>query len=51
MVGCDLEVNGGTGLVPGGMCGEDFDAGVECGVGELLDVAVNDLGDGVPDPG
>ena len=51
MVGCDLEMNGGIGLVPGGMYGEDFNAGTECGVGELLDVVVNDVGDGVPDSG
>ena len=51
MVGGDLESNGGIVLVPGGMYREDFDAGMKCGVGELLDIVVNDMEDGVPEPG
>ena len=49
MVGENLESNGGVVLVPVGMNVEDFDAGMECGVGELLSVVIDDVGDGVPE--
>ena len=49
MVGDDLEANGGVVLAPVGMNVEDFDAGMECGVGELLSVVIDDVGDGVPE--
>ena len=51
MVGCDLEMNGGIGLVPGGMYGEDFDAGLECPVDKLLSVVVYNVTNGMPDSG
>ena len=51
MVGGDLESNGGIVLVPGGVYREDFDAGMKCGVGELLNIVVDDLEDGVPESG
>ena len=47
MVGDDLEANCGVVLVPVGVNVEDFDAGMECRVGELLSVVVDDVGDGV----
>ena len=47
----DLKMNGGVRLVPGGMYGEDFDAGLECPVDKLLSVVVYDVTDGVPDSG
>ena len=47
MVGEKLEANGGVVLVPVGVNVEDFDAGMECGVGKLLSVVVDDVGDGV----
>ena len=50
MVGGDLESYGGIVLVPGGVYREDFDAGVKCGFGELLNVVVDDMGDRVPEP-
>ena len=49
MVGENLETNGGVVLIPVGMNVEDFDAGMECGVGELLSVVIDDVGDGVPE--
>ena len=51
MVGGDLESNGGIVLVPGGVYGEDFDAGMKCGVGELPDIVVDDVLDRVPKTG
>ena len=51
MVGGDLESNGEIVLVPVGVYGEAFDAGMKCGVGELLDVVVDDVEDGVPESG
>ena len=45
MVGGDLESNCGIVLVPGGVYREDFDGGVTCGVGELLQVVVDDVED------
>ena len=51
MVGGDLESNGGIVLVPGGVYREDFDAGMKCGVDELLDMVVSDMEDGVPESG
>ena len=41
----NLEANGGVGVYPVGMNVEDSDAGVECGVGELLSVVIDDVGD------
>ena len=46
-----MKTNGGIVLVPGGVYRKDFDAGVKCGVGELLDIVVNDVEDGVPESG
>ena len=48
-MGDDLEANGGVVLVSVGVNVEDFDASVECGVGELLSVVIDDVGDGVPE--
>ena len=47
VVGDDLEANCGVVLVPVGVNVEDFDAGMECGIVELLSVSVDDVGDGV----
>ena len=44
-----LKVDCGVRLAPRGVYREDFDAGMKGGVGELLDVVVNDVGDGVPE--
>ena len=51
MVGGDLKTNGGIVLIPSGVYREDFDAGVKCGFGELLNIVVDDVGDGVPESG
>ena len=45
MVGENLETNGGVVLVPVCIDVEDFDAGMESGVGELLNVVIDDVGD------
>ena len=45
--GRKLETNGGVDLVPVGTDVEGFDAGMECGVGELSSVVIDDVGDGV----
>ena len=47
----DLKMNGGVRLVPSGMYGKNFDAGLECAVDVLLGIVVNDVTDRVPDSG
>ena len=51
MVRDDLKTNSGVRLVPGGMYGENFYAGLECAVDVLLGIVVNDVTDRVPDSG
>ena len=51
VVGDDLEVDCGVRLVPRGMYGEDFDAGLECPVDKLLGVVVYYVTNGTPDSG
>ena len=46
-----LKMDCGVGLAPRGVCGEDFDAGLECPVHKLLEVVVYDVTNGVPDSG
>ena len=47
----DLKMNSGVRLVPGGMFGKNFDAGLECAIDVLLGIVVNDVTERVPDSG